>query len=101
MNQPRRGLVSAADAMRSWSFRSGMESDRMLILNQVWERVVGGYARHWALAGVKRGVIYVRTRSPAAAQELQLKTGELVKGLNKYFKRAWIKGIKPARANGV
>lgn len=71
-----------------------MESERMLILHQVWEREIGGFSRQWVLVGVRQGLLCVKTRSPAAAQELQLRGGQLVKSLNKYFKRAWIKGIR-------
>jgi len=49
------------------------------------------------LEGVRRGILYVKVASPAAAQELQMRGGGIVKGLNKHFKRSWIKGIRPTR----
>lgn len=91
------GLSKADNLLRGWKAKVGMNSDRMLILNEVWEREAGHLAQHWALSGVRRGILYVKVRSPAAAHELQLRSGQLVRSLNKYFKRAWIKGIKPAR----
>lgn len=84
----------ASDVLGVWKRRVGMESERMLILNQVWEIEVGGFSRHWALIGIRRGFLSVKVRSPAAAQELQLRGTQLVKSLNKYFKRSWIKGIR-------
>ncbi|MFC1678836.1 DUF721 domain-containing protein [Elusimicrobiota bacterium] len=89
--------VKASQAVRSWSFRQGLESDRMAILHQVWERELGHLSRHWSLNGVKRGILYVKTASPAAAQELQLRGGQIVKNLNKHFKRSWIKAIKTVK----
>lgn len=84
----------ASDVLGAWKRRVGLESERMLILNQVWEKEVGGFSRYWALIGIRRGVLSVRVRSPAAAVELQLRGTQLVKSLNKYFKRSWIKGIR-------
>ncbi|MFH1725183.1 MAG: DUF721 domain-containing protein [Elusimicrobiota bacterium] len=89
--------TKASDVLRGWKFQHGVETDRMLILNQVWEREVGHLSRHWALAAVRRGILYVRVSTPAAAQELQLRGGQVVRSLNKYFKRSWIKGIRTTR----
>lgn len=87
----------AGDVLRGWKFRAGLDADRILILNQVWEKELGHYARFWSLSGVRRGVLYVRPKSPAAAQELLMRSGQIVTGLNKYFKRAWIREIRTAR----
>jgi hypothetical protein len=89
--------ASAGEILRVWKYRAGLDSDRILILNQIWEREAGHLSRHWTLSGVRRGTIYVQVKSPAAAQELQLRSRELVRSLNKYFKKAWIKDIRPAR----
>ncbi|MBI4376639.1 MAG: DUF721 domain-containing protein [Elusimicrobia bacterium] len=80
--------------VRSFKFRAGIQSDKISILNAVWDKEMGAFARHWALTGVKRGVLYVKPSSSAAAQELQLRSGEVLRGLNKYFNKAWIKAIK-------
>ncbi|MDE2293693.1 MAG: DUF721 domain-containing protein [Elusimicrobia bacterium] len=89
--------VQAGDAVKQWSRAARLDGDRMLILNQVWEREAGHLARHWALDGVRRGVLYVRTSSPAAAQELHLRAPALKRALNKYFRQAWIREIKTSR----
>lgn len=91
--------VQAGDALEAWRRGARLDSERMAILHQVWEREAGHLARHWALDGVKRGVLYVRVSSPAATQELQLRATSLMRALNKYFRSAWIKGIRPARAS--
>ncbi|MBI5242046.1 MAG: DUF721 domain-containing protein [Elusimicrobia bacterium] len=86
--------VSAGDALRRWAAGARVDTHRLMILNQVWEKEVGHLARHWALNGVKCGVLYVRTLSPAAAQELQLRSRDILRGLNKHFGRAWIREIR-------
>lgn len=104
MNQPK-GLTGpsrwtrAGDALKMWQRGARMDTERMAILHQVWEREAGHLARHWALDGVKRGVLYVRVGSPAAAQELAMRQGALTKALNKYFRSAWIKAVRPSRAS--
>ena len=89
--------AKAGEVVRSWKFRSGLESERILILNQVWERELGHYSKHWTLSGVRRGVLYIKPRSAAAAQELSMMRGQIMKSLNKYFKRSWIKAIRTAQ----
>jgi hypothetical protein len=93
----RGGLSSAGDVLKIWQRRQKMDVDRMVILHQVWEREAGGLAGHWTLRGVKGGILYVKTRSSAAAQELQLRGPSLVRGINKYFRRPWIKSIRAAK----
>ena len=88
---------SAGDLVRAFKFRAGIQSDKISILNAVWERELGHFARHWTLQGVKRGVLFVKPSSAAAAQELQMRGPEIVKGLNKYFSRAWIKAVKTSQ----
>jgi hypothetical protein len=46
------------------------------------------------LIGVKKGVLYVRPKSSAAAQELHMRSEGLVKSLNKYFSRPWIVAVR-------
>ncbi|MBI3300139.1 MAG: DUF721 domain-containing protein [Elusimicrobia bacterium] len=90
--------VQAGDALKGWQRSSSVDADRMAILGQVWEREAGHLAKHWALDGVRKGILFVKPSSPAAAQELQMRASSLQKALNKYFRSAWIKGIRPTRA---
>jgi hypothetical protein len=91
---PRKEWVAAGDAVRSWQFQTGTRAERLGVLAAAWEREMGHLSRHWRLRGVRRGIVYVAARSPAAAMELRLRTPGLVRELNKHFKTAWIKGIK-------
>ena len=88
--------VPVGDLVRSWKFRQGISSDRVAILNAVWEKELGHMARHWRLKGVRKGVLYVVPRSSGAALELRMRGQGVIQGLNKYFKTAWIKGVRLA-----
>lgn len=90
-------FASARDVVRSFGFKTGAQGDRLAILDAVWEKEAGHYAKHWKLDALRKGVLYVRVSSPVAAQELQLRGPSLLRALNKYFKSNWIKAIKPAR----
>jgi hypothetical protein len=87
--------TTTQDLVRSFSFRTGMQSDKISILNSIWEREAGALSKHWPLIGVKRGILFVKPKSAAAAQELRLRSPQIVSGLNKYFSRAWIKAVRP------
>ncbi|NNN04505.1 MAG: DUF721 domain-containing protein [Elusimicrobia bacterium] len=87
-------VSSAADLVRSFSYRSGIVNDRLALLSAVWDKECGAFAKHWALVGVKKGVLYVKPKSAAAAQELHMRSDGLMKSLNKYFVRPWIVAVR-------
>lgn len=95
MNE-RKKWSTGADLVRSFQFRNSAEPGKIDLLNAVWERELGHFAKHWTLVGVRHGTLHVRPRSAAAAQELQLRAGEIVRALNKYFNRQWIRAVKSA-----
>jgi len=92
--RPATRWTTSEQLIKSFKFRTGIQSDKISILNAVWEKELGHFSRHWSLVGVKRGLLYVRPRSAAAAQELQLRAGEITRALNKYFSKAWIRGVR-------
>lgn len=85
---------TSSDLVKSFSYRAGNVGDRLPLLIAVWDKECGGYAKYWSLAAVKKGILFVRPKSSAAAQELQLRSRDLIRSLNKYFSRPWIVGIK-------
>jgi len=85
---------NAGDLVAAFSRRTQAPAERLAILGSIWDKECGAYAKHWALVGVKKGVLYVRPKSSAAAQELHMRAEGLLKGLNKYFSRAWIVAIR-------
>ena len=85
---------SSSDLVRGFSYRSGIVNDRLAILSGVWNKECGSFSKHWSLVGVKKGVLYVRPASAAAAQELHMRSDSLMRALNKYFSRPWIMAVR-------
>jgi len=86
----------AGDICSSYKLLGVSGLDRLAILDAVWKKEMGRLGEHCVLLGVDRDVILVKPISAVAASELSLRSSMLVKGLNKYFKRPWIKAIRPA-----
>lgn len=94
--EKRKRWATGEELVRSFKFRAGVQSDKISILNAVWEKEMGHFSKYWTLIGVKRGFLYVQPSSSAAAQELHMRGHEITKNLNKYFSRAWIRGVRAA-----
>lgn len=90
----RKRWATAGELVRAFKARANLQPDKIAILGAIWERELGHFSRHWALAGVRGGVLFVKPRSAAAAQELHLRAPEIVRSLNKHFSRAWIRAVK-------
>ena len=88
--------TSANEVCASWKLMGVSGLDRLAVLDAVWKKEMGRLGDHCVLLGVDRGIVLVKPSSAAAASELALRSSVLVKGLNKYFKRPWIKAIKTA-----
>lgn len=86
--------ATSSDLVKSFSYRAGTVNDKLALLNAVWDKECGAYAKHWALVAVKKGTLFVRPKSSAAAQELQMRSVGLLRSLNKYFSRPWILAVK-------
>lgn len=84
----------AGDVCRSRRFLGGVVPERLAILDAVWEKEAGALCRHCSLLGVDGAYLVVKPASAAAASEITLRGPLIVKGLNKYFQRPWIKAIK-------
>jgi hypothetical protein len=70
-----------------------LQIGRLMLLDNLWEKVAGGKAKYWKIDAVKGGMIYVKTTAPAAKHELLLMEKQIIKELNKSFDRPWIKSI--------
>jgi hypothetical protein len=86
--------ATAGDLVSSFKARAGLQTDKVAVLSAIWDRELGHFAKQWSLVGVRRGVLFVRPRSAAAAQELHMRAASIARGLNKHFSRPWIKGIR-------
>ncbi|MFH1619366.1 MAG: DciA family protein [bacterium] len=85
---------SAAMLKDSHKIMGGIKPDRLIILKAVWPKEAGHLAAYWKLAAVKGDSIIIKTASPAAAQELYMRSPRLIKSLNNYFSRPWIKSVR-------
>lgn len=95
MHTPQRDRWSrASDLVTSFSRRTQTSSEKLAILNSVWEKECGAFANHWSLVAVSKGTLYIRPKSSAAGQELQLRGVVLLKSLNKYFSRPWLTNVR-------
>ena len=86
--------ATSASLIQSFTYRQGAATEKLAVLNAVWEKECGAFAKHWALVAVKKGALFVRPSSAAAAQELSMRSGPLIRSLNKYFSRPWITAVK-------
>ncbi|MCX5785952.1 MAG: DciA family protein [Elusimicrobia bacterium] len=86
----------ASEIKSSWKFLGGIDPDRLVILDAVWKKEIGRLAQHCRLLGVNRGWVLVKADSSVMSNELLLRSRQLVRSLNRYFRRPWIKGIKTA-----
>ncbi|NLO92382.1 MAG: DUF721 domain-containing protein [Elusimicrobia bacterium] len=68
--------------------------DRLMLLDSVWKKEAGVFASFWTVDSVSGGTVYIKAASAPAAQELMFRAQSLMKRLNKYFDRQWIKEIK-------
>ena len=73
--------------------RLSSQVNRLLLLEKIWDRVVGSKAKFWQLDAVQKNVILVKVKVVPARQELLLNKEMIIKELNKHFQRAWIKDI--------
>jgi hypothetical protein len=86
--------TSAFEIKSSWKFLGGIDPDRLVILDAVWKKELGRLAPHCPLFGVNKGWILVTSDSSSMSNELLLRGRQLVRSLNRYFRRPWIKGIR-------
>ena len=85
---------TASDLVKTFGYRVASGPDNLAILGAVWDRELGHLSKHWALVGIKKGVLYVKPRSAAAAQELAMRASEIVRILNKHFNRNLVRAVK-------
>jgi len=80
----------------SWKTLGGIVPERLVILDAVWKKEIGRLGEHCELIGVNKGYIVVKTNSSVAYNELVMRSKQILRSLNKYFSKPWLKGIKTA-----
>ena len=73
--------------------RLNLQVNRLILLEKIWDKVVGSKSKFWQLDAVQKDTIFVKVKVVSARQELLLNKAVIIKELNKYFQRAWIKEI--------
>ena len=80
----------------SWKTLGGIVPERLVILDAVWKKEVGRIGDRCELIGVDKGYIVIKTDSSVVYNELFMRSKQILRSLNKYFSRPWLKGIKMA-----
>jgi len=68
--------------------------NRLMVLDYVWNQLVGNKGRFWVLHAVKKDTLYVQVKASVARNELTVRKAQLIKELNKHFQTPWIKQIE-------
>lgn len=68
--------------------------NRLMILDHVWNQLVGNKSRFWVLQAVKKDTLYVQVKVSVAKNELTGRRRWLISELNKHFQQPWIKHIE-------
>ncbi len=90
-NQPE--IWHESNEIRGNFNRLNSQINRLLLLEKIWVKVVGSKSKFWQLDAVQKNTIFVKVKVVTARQELLLNKETIIKELNKYFQRAWIKEI--------
>ena len=72
----------------------GRTFNRLMVLEYVWNQLVGPKGRFWVLHAVKKDTLYVQVKVSVAKNELTGKRRFLINELNKHFDTPWIKHIE-------
>ena len=68
--------------------------NRLMVLEYVWNQLVGNKGKFWVLHAVKKDTLYVQVKASVAKNELTGKRRMLISELNKHFQTPWIKHIE-------
>jgi hypothetical protein len=88
--------TEAGEVQRSWKTLGGILPERLVILAAVWKKETGRLGEHCSLVGLDKGVIVVKADSSVVYNELALRSTQLLRSLNRYFPRPWLRGIRAA-----
>jgi len=67
-----------------------------MLLDSVWKKEFGRLGDHCSLVGVNKGYLVVKTDSSVVSNELGMSGRQILRNLNKYFTKPWLKGIRTA-----
>lgn len=90
---PKKDLVSSEELKNNHNRLAGT-LNRLMILDYVWNQIVGDKARFWVLKAVQKDTLFVQVKASVAKNELNARQAQLIRELNKNFEKPWIKKIK-------
>lgn len=79
--------------------RTSSRFHKMMVLQNVWDVIVGAKAKFWVLEGVdfngktRSAALEVRVTNSSARHGLKVSEEKLLKDLNKYFDKPWLTKI--------
>ena len=91
--KPRKIWHSSADLQNRFSGLT-RSLNRLLILDHVWNKLVGNRGKFWVLKAVQKDVLHVEVKNTVARSELIARRTQLITELNKHFDTPWIKKIE-------
>jgi len=91
--KPRKIWNSAADLSRGFN-PLNKRLNKLMVLNSVWLKITGDKSKFWVLYAADNDGISVKVKSAAAKHDLAARGAEIIKELNKYFDKPWIKKIE-------
>lgn len=68
--------------------------NRLMVLDYVWQQLVGNKSRFWVLHAVQKDTLYVKVNVSVAKSELIGKKNGLLRELNKHFETPFLKHIE-------
>lgn len=90
---PKKQWRSSQELDRSYN-KLNRRLNRLMILEHVWNQLVGNKNRFWVLKAVKEDTLYVQVKISVAKNELIARRRQLVAELNKHFDEPWIGKIE-------
>lgn len=91
--KPRKEWRSSQELDRSYN-PLNRRLNRLMILDHVWNQLVGNKTRFWVLKAVKEDTLYVQVKISVARNELIARRRQLITELNKHFDEPWIGKIE-------
>ncbi|WP_428897187.1 Protein of unknown function (DUF721) [Parelusimicrobium proximum] len=67
--------------------------NRLMVLGNVWDKIVGVKGKFWVLKGVDRTRIVVEVTNASARHELKIRKDSLLREINKHFDTPWLTDI--------
>ena len=96
-----RKIWNQSSELKGTHNRLNKQVSRLMLLDHVWNELVGEKGKFWKLSAVGKGVLYVEVKLSVARNELIARRETLLKEINKHFNKSWITKIEIVKSLGV